>query len=112
MKRRAVKAVASAALSLALATSFMAGTVRADAQEVAARDIWGKHHFDFKEETQYEEANSEYHFVNRITIGRCTDKNCNVEIRDSVQIGYEQHNLRGATQPPARFYCLDCGYEE
>lgn len=61
-----------------------------------------------------EEANSEYHFVYDWRLWECQiHNNCPfVETRTKAQIGYEQHNLRGATQPPDRFYCLDCHYRE
>ena len=112
MRKRVIKAFFSMALSLAVVASFMSSSVQAEAKGVEAREIPGVHHMTWTYDIQYEEANSEYHFVNRITVGKCNDAGCNVEIRDSEQIGYEKHDLRGVAQAPLRWYCVLCGYAE
>ncbi len=121
MRKGAAKVILSMALSLAVATSFMGSTAEAKMQEgrqaVTVKSTNVTHPVEdlgLLNEPWCEESNSEYHAVYDWHLWRCTaHTNCPfVETRTKEQIGYEQHNLRGATQPPYRFYCLDCGYIE
>ena len=113
MREKAARMILSMVLSFAVATSFMANTVQAKAQEGGQGVVASActHELTRYNRTVCEEANSEYHFVYDDVVGQC--RFCSYSVLLSrKQVGYEMHDLRGVAQAPLRWYCILCGYAE
>ena len=108
MKVKILKSVSAIALTIALSTAALVGTVQAAGESRTATSC--DHHWIYgNPEEEYEEINSECHGHYYRLYRYCSY--CDAEDIASEKCVIEPHDLRAADWP-LRYRCADCGYEE
>ena len=107
MKSKVLKTVSAMALALALGVGVLAGTVQAAGGSGIA--TCSDHQWEYYMQWRREEINSESHFIYFRSYHKCTI--CRIEETEEERLDIEPHDLRAA-DPPLRYRCAGCGYEE
>lgn len=109
--KRIQRMLATLTLSVAVMTSLMASTVAAAETNEGTVSPMHMHIFVESEPKElYEYANSVYHYRYYGTIKTCFD--CGYTEWNELGRFYEEHDMGGAAEPPHRYRCLQCDYEE
>ncbi len=109
--KRIQRMLATLMLSVAVLTSLMVSkAVAAEPNKGTTLPLHMHRFAETEPHDIYEEANSVYHYRYYGTVKSCID--CDYAEWNELGSFYEEHDMGGAAEPPHRYRCLQCGYEE